>query len=124
MNTMAYSCSQMTVNILMIPCDYYGIYFVAEILQFVSIADSSVECVAVELAAPSVTTGIVSYAVVALLGDTEVSQGTSDDANDLVVEVCGLNLCDNDYMFRAMANGGNICPSNLTAATDLTLSGE
>ena len=103
----------------------YGIFItVAESLQIRSIVDSSLQCVAVELESLTDTTGIASYTVVALLGDTEVSQGTSDDAVDLVVEVCGLSLCNNDYMFRAAANGGSICPSSLTAITDLTLSGE
>ena len=86
--------------------------------------DSSLECVTVELEPPADTTGIASYTVVALLGDTEVSQGTSDDASDLEVEVCGLSLCNNNYMFRAVANGGSICDSSETAITSLTLSGE
>ena len=47
---------------------------------------------------------------------------TSDNASDLKVEICGLNLCDESYMYIAEANGGNICPS-ITSAT-LSLSSE
>ena len=89
----------------------------SENLQIMSITDSSLNCVIVTLQLPTDTTGIMSYTVVATLGNMDVSEGTSDDADDLTVEVCGLSLCSASYMFRAEANGGFVCPSQLMSFT-------
>ena len=68
-------------------------------------------------------TGVSNYRVEAILPMNEAgTPSTSDNATDLEVEICDLNLCDESYMYRADANGGNICPS-ITSAT-LSLSSE
>ena len=80
-------------------------------------------CVTATVQHPANTTGISNYKVEAILNGNVFTESVSDDADDLEVEICGLNLCDESYMFRAEANGGNICPSELTSGT-ITLSGE
>ena len=82
-----------------------------------SSTESSLNCVMVTLQQPTNTTGIMSYTVVATLGNMGMSEGTSDDGDDLTVEVCGLSLCSYNYMFQARANGGFVCPSELMSFT-------
>ena len=81
-------------------------------------------CVTATLESPANTTGISKYRVEAILPEngTTPPAMTSDNATDLEVEICGLNLCDERYMYTADANGGDICPS-ITSAT-LSLSSE
>ena len=89
-------------------------------------------CVTATLESPADTTGISNYRVQAILpvngtvpppstSDNAVPPpSTSDNASDLEVEICGLNLCDESYMYRADANGGNICPSIISATLSLS----
>ena len=81
-------------------------------------------CVTATLESPADATGISSYSVAAIIPGNEnvPPPSTSDNAADLEVEICDLNLCDESYMYRADAHGGNICPS-ITSAT-LSLSSE
>ena len=81
-------------------------------------------CVTATLESPADTTGISYYIVAAILpvNGNVPSPSTSDNAADLEVEICDLNLCDESYMYIADANRGNICPS-ITSAT-LSLSSE
>ena len=91
-------------------------FFFADNIQIMSITDSSLNCVMVTLQQPTNTTDIMSYTVVAT-GNMDVREGTSDDGDDLTVEVCGLSLCSDNYMFRAEANEGFVCPSELMSFT-------
>ena len=80
-------------------------------------------CVTATLESPENTTGISNYIVEAIPGnETTPPASTSDNSADLEVEICGLNLCDESYMYIADVIGGNICPS-ITSAT-LSLSSE
>ena len=89
-------------------------------------------CVTATLESPENTTGISSYIVGAILpvngtvpppntSDNAVPPpSTNDNASDLEVEICGLNLCDENYMYIAEANGGIICPSITSAMLSLS----
>ncbi len=104
---------------------YYSCSLIADNLIITTVEDSPTTygCVTATLQALAGTTGITNYKVEAIFDGNVFAESTSDDASDLEAEICGLNLCDNSYMYRAEANGGNICPSELTSAT-ITLSGE
>ena len=80
-------------------------------------------CVTATLESPANTTDISNYRVQAILpgnGTVPPPPSTSDNATDLEVEICGLNLCDESYMYVADANGGNICPSIISATLSLS----
>ena len=101
--------------------------FIVENLTIDSVVDSDTTygCVTATLESPENTTGISNYRVEAiLLNGTTPPPSTSDDATDLEVGICGLNLCDESYMYRADAHGGNICPSITPAIYTLSLSSE
>ena len=98
--------------------------FIVENLNIDSVVDSNTTygCVIAILESPADATGISNYIVEAILpgnGPTP-PPSTSDNATDLEVEICGLNLCDESYMYIADANGGNICPSITSAMLSLS----